>query len=73
MPIARRAGAGMRGDRLIGCLERVDETQRDVSPSFADVVVDGGFDILARQRTREDRLSAHPALAYRTRSLRPPK
>ncbi len=49
----------MVGDRPIGGPKRLDESERDVGTSLADVMVDGRFDIPMGELARDDALPAH--------------
>jgi hypothetical protein len=63
----------MRGDRLIGRLKRVDETERNVGTGVPEVVVDDRSDIPLRNLAENDRFSTHLDFVCRTRSVSPLK
>lgn len=63
MRVARRSGGGMIGNHAVRDPQRFNETQGDVGPGFAKVVVNGRFDVPTRQLPRQDRLFAHLLLA----------
>ena len=71
--VSRRSGGRMVGDRAVRGLQRVDETEGNVGPSFANVVVNRCFDVSSCRFARPDGLPAHLLLAWRTRFLRPLK
>ncbi len=73
MSIAGRAHRRMHGNFLVGRFQGIDESERDIAPSFGRKMTDGVLDVPTGKGSRTNRFRVHGTPARRACSRRPAK